>query len=527
MPRVLPRLRPLLTSLAVTAAVAAVVGLFFAPDLARDLQHRRQLDAITAENLNEDAYRRALNFVALRADDRPGFRDAVINRLDGLDDARFTAVAAALDHAGVWTREHIPDAAWLRRLGGLADSPSPDARVAAAQALADLGDIHRDTPAGERLHGLLQRLVADPDPRVRLNTLTALATLRWTGPLPELTRDDHPTVARRACILLGLIGNEKTTSLTLDNLPPDLTLPAAWAMHRLAPERVTPTLRHWLDRDGPYRLAARYALEPLALRASFDSPEDALAAEPEAYRPWLTHDDPALRGVAAVMLTDRFDRARLTPLARELLTAVGENARERRLGGAVLCGVADLYPSGIVGGLSAVLAERGDFTRDQVRAMGDDELAELGLRRVDALRARAEHESDWPTRQVYRLALWMRDDAPPGPGSAADSTPNDDDDADFADFALALLQRRDVPAPTVLHALLHTGHADAALSWLFNPAGEPPVDLDDLLVRRRWWTVLDRYAPPDAPPLWPAAPAELRRFQLDVWREWVLVAAGR
>ncbi len=83
---------------------------------------------------------------------------------------------------------------------------------------------------------------------------------------------------------------------------------------------------------------------------------------------------------------------------------------------------------------------------------------------------------------------------------------------------------------TVLLAMLHRG-GDArrrALDFLFNPRGEPVLDLIELFDRLRWWHVVRRYLPEplaERAPFWVWADEELEAFQLDVLRDGYLLYA--
>lgn len=468
-----PRWRLILISLIVTAGLALVAALPAAPRLARWWQNRQHLDAL--RHGDGEAYRSALQFTARVADDRPRYRDAVVTALPALDPPRYRAAVRALDFAGVWSRSRVGDDAWLRHVANLARAPDAATRVVATQALAELTDLAADP----RVAALARTLARDDQARVRINALTAIAKLaaRRLDPFREtvlnLTQDPQNAVARRAAIIAALLHLDPQT-----------------------PGPDDPRLARYLE--DPRALAAELGVRG----AAFDLPGDAAA---DRLRGLLSSADPAVREVTAAYAVQRFDEDELTRLARGLMLDFNADAR---LGGAILAGLGGLRPAGIAGGLASVLAEQEGLSRDAVLEMDDAALAQLGLARIDLLHVRFEQEDHWPRRQVYRLALWMRGD------QAADLD---------AGAARQLLLRDDVPKSTVLLALMERGHVDAALRWLFNPAGEPPIDLDDLLATRRWWHVLRGYLPDDAPPVWPQAPPTVRRYQYDVLREWVLI----
>ena len=524
---VLPPIKPLIISLSVTALVLLLFLVLASPQLVRFIENRQHLARLTAEEIDREPLERSLSFAARRADERPAFREALIDRLMDLPPQRFGRITTALDYAGVWNREHVPDDAWLRWIGRLAAAEQPAARVVAAQSLAPLTDLADHPP----MHTLLETLVKDETERVRVNAVTPLGKLGGAAadPTPyarlllELTRDDNAGIARQAWIVLGLIAGDGAAiagSLDLGLAPraapppPLLALPKAWALVRLAPQRAESELRRWLESgDAAARLAARYALEPDALaeelgadRPLIDLPAD---AEPSALVPWLTHRLAPIRELAAVVAVERFDAPRVAELARRLLVGLDDDGQ---LAGAVLAGLADVRPTAISGGMSVVLERNPDLTAERVRSMSDAELAELGLERIDVVMDHYEHAADWVEKQLYGLALWMRGDTPPGFHAET-----------YADYVRNLLLRDDVPRTPVLLALLDAGHVDAAAAWLLNPTGEPPLELDRLLTRRGWWGVLRRYLPEHAPPLWTDAPPALRSFQYDVLRNWALV----
>lgn len=528
--RILPPIKPLIISLAVTAAILLVVGVLFAPDLVRFVQDQRRLARLTAENPPGDELRETLDSIARRADERPGFRAEVTELLPRLDDARFTAVSAALDHAGVWSRRYVPDAAWIRSLGDLADSPTPAGRIRAAQSLADLTDI----PDHPRVHKLLERLADDESEDVRLNALSPLGRLGATandpGPyvnlLFERTEDENQAVAMHAWLVLGWLRPSPET-LPRETLigrvgqapPAVLATAQAWSVARIAPEAAERALRPWrIGEDEPLRLAARYALEPDALAKAWnvDAPAIELPEDREQavrkLRRLLSHSDARVREVAAVVAMETLDATGVLELSRSLLLSLDDDGQ---LGGALLAGLADLRPAGIRRGDADADGERDARPLSELLALSDDQLAALGHERVDLLSFHYREADDWVEKRLYGLALWMRGETPADFRGEA---------ADYAAFARNLLIREDVPRTAVLLALMDAGHPTAALEWLLNPMGQPPLPLDPLLNEFRWHRVLQRYLPDTAPPVWRQAPPLIRNLQLNALRDWALVA---
>lgn len=84
-----------------------------------------------------------------------------------------------------------------------------------------------------------------------------------------------------------------------------------------------------------------------------------------------------------------------------------------------------------------------------------------------------------------------------------------------------------VPRTTRWVLALHRGELVRMLDELFSDSSRLRPDPLDLLVRRRWWHVLSRYLPEDAPPLWLWGDVGVQRFQLDVLRAWLAANRSR
>ena len=132
-------------------------------------------------------------------------------------------------------------------------------------------------------------------------------------------------------------------------------------------------------------------------------------------------------------------------------------------------------------------------------------LAGLTGLQAELLRDRANSEDQWHVQTIMRLGLWMQGQEP-----------------SFEAEMPALLTRDDLPATTLLLALLHMDRL-GALDRLLAPQREPSVDLVELFDRWRWWVVVEGYLPEDAPPFWVWADPQLQQFQVDVLRDWWLI----
>lgn len=192
------------------------------------------------------------------------------------------------------------------------------------------------------------------------------------------------------------------------------------------------------------------------------------APDPKDLWPLFTSDVSTLRDLACVVARDRFTDQQLDELVGSLLTDFSDNAK---MSGAIMAG--------------------------------------LTGRQSDLLAQKVRDEDIWSVRQIMELGLWMQGRAP-----------------QIHQLAPGLLSRDDLPTTTVLLALLHRRHP-AGLEHIFNPDGDAPSDLIDLLDRHRWWRVLSRYLPDDAPPFWVWADVELEQFQLEVLRNWYILNRQR
>jgi len=119
-----------------------------------------------------------------------------------------------------------------------------------------------------------------------------------------------------------------------------------------------------------------------------------------------------------------------------------------------------------------------------------------------------EDESDWLVKQHQKLALVMLGRPPE------------------AFVPENLFVRRDVSRYAVIWTMLHAGRIDG-LDELFDPLGPDSGLLRHGLDSERFWYVLRRYLPPEAPgfDLW-ADPA-VQQLQSDLLRSWYLMNRSR
>jgi len=197
--------------------------------------------------------------------------------------------------------------------------------------------------------------------------------------------------------------------------------------------------------------------------------------QPDDLRPLFTAPGFVMRDLACIVAADRFSDDDNRTLISSLLNDFNDHAKRS---GATLAGLTGLHPQ--------LLAKK------------------------------ARDEDIWSVRQIMYLGMWMQGKTPIENGT----------EIDMDQLAPGLLTRTDLPTTTILLAMLHRKHPQA-LDYLFNPRGEERLDLIELFDQFRWWRVISRYLPDDAPPFWPWADAELEQFQIDLMRDWYLLNRHR
>jgi len=257
----------------------------------------------------------------------------------------------------------------------------------------------------------------------------------------------------------------------------------AWIFMGLLGVPITPELN---PADSPHVRQARQ----WAIAQSSENPNARTHDEPrpdpsgvETTAPAIEHllrsPTAAVRDVGCVLAVQRLDDQQVKDMATRLLM---EPALSARRGGVILSGLAGIQPRGVPKGRQTEV--------DLLQAAMDEAPDDLG--------------------PYVRVAEWMQGRRPELDGLAA-----------------SLLGRPDLPASTVALALMHREHQNEAMDYLLNPMGEPPLSLDELLVGSRWWLVLRRYLPSQAPSVDLDADPDLQMFQIDVLRDWYLLDRTR
>lgn len=217
-------------SLLLTTVLAIPASLVLVPPIQRDIRLRQLTDP--------DPRRRgvALNYVARNAGRDPRIVDAVVARLDNLNDsAMFQQMVTALAYAGQWKRPTIPGKTWMRWLEIYAAERNPESRVIAAQRLGELADMAGDAT----LARMLRKLSTDTDANVRYNALVAAAMVssapKASAELQEivaaLTTDETPEIARQAYLFAG---SSRALAHTTELNAAAATQPSAWSHVRQA-----------------------------------------------------------------------------------------------------------------------------------------------------------------------------------------------------------------------------------------------------------------------------------------------------
>ncbi len=320
------------------------------------------------------------------------------------------------------------------------------------------------------------------------NAQSALGKLATT-PAHQITPENRTAVWHA---ILGLSDETAAQLATGDSLVTTLESHAELNAPLLEPVILARLYRGWgIDAEHIEQQLAAYLgnpqyPHPLALLAVIEGlpvgqyniaiPSDApdmlrLAAvavtkdpQPSDLRPLFVSETSTLRDLACVVAAQRFSPQQHDQLVAELLNDFNDDAKRS---GAILAGL-------------------------------------TGAQR-DLLAKKAHDEDIWSVQQILRLGLWMQGQHP-----------------EMKHLAPGLLTRDDLPTTTILLAMLHRGH-NGAWEYLFNPRGDQPFDLVELLDQHRWWHVLAQYIPEldrDDLPFWYWGDVDLEQFQIDVLTSW-------
>lgn len=578
------RIRSVVISLLVILTLAVPVAFVTFPHLYR----WRMLQGLHSQD--EAQLTRSVNWVAAHAEERPAVLEGAIRKLNTAQDTHFTPIAQALQAAGKWDRPTVGDDAWLRWIGMLIEGGNEEARIAATQHLAAMVDTVDHEALARQLVKLADDESADVRINVLIAAAELAGVTHCEKSVQPMiagfTADPEPEIARHAWIFCGLLGTDAPQPESISRTPPRVAEAALWSRVMVDPTRTSGLLVTSRDAPDPMtRAAAAYALsftpapegeahvlaqvainhsqdgevELVGWRAILGTPNashlrhmhDVIAdyEPPEAWLPVrlallyrlgdpallpaeLSEPNAAFEWLAVAEGHDLAGVVERVPDAAPLLLRVAAAGREFGPSAAVLepayrseiPTLRDIAAVRTAAGLpQSDPADAAALTRSLLADYNDDAkksgaiLAGMTRTNLDLLRKRYEAEDMHDVRMVMRLGLWM---------AGQDAGMN-------ATVARSMLAREDLGiGSTVLLAMLHRGLEDPlaareALDYLFNPRGDPSVDLVELFDKFRWWYVMEAYLPQlfdePAPPFWLWADPALQRFQVDVLRDWYLI----
>lgn len=303
----------------------------------------------------------SINFIVRRIED-PSVVRAADRKIDRIEEACFERVAEALSAADVWGPRF--ERSWVRYLTSRVAKVDTARRSFIAVELARLCWHRKPFHDDPRIPEAIRTLLRDADPSVRLNALSAAASL--VGPqrqelVTAALDDPHPQIAWHASLMRALLEGwieSPEEDPTPSGLHPQLKL--LFDLER------TPSASRPLEIHPDWPPLLRLT----AVRASSSStPKDLL--------PVFESPESALRDLGCVIALERFTPAECRDLARELIGSFDD--AQRRAG--------------------ALLAAMSPGTGD------DPEL-------MDRVRYRAARGDDWHLKQHFLLALWMLGEPP-------------------------------------------------------------------------------------------------------------------
>lgn len=284
--------------------------------------------------------------------------------LEKADRRCFDDIVHGLAVAGRWGPGFGPP--WVRYLSERAADGNPEQRCRIAVELGKMLWLRQPCHDDARIPPAIEGLMADEDPNVRMNALSAAACLpepRRSEAIRAAENDPNERVKTRASYLLhGII--QRLDAMPhihkeLDKIDPDMRL--------LAQMESVDGL--WKPIDITEDMPPMVRLQ--AVRVSTTS-------VPEDLWPLLGSDASVMRDLACTVATQRFDAAQCRALARKLIGAFDDS---RRMSGVMLA------------------------------ALTDGTTSDAGL--MIALRVRAGHPGSWLVEQHCKLALWMLGEPPP------------------------------------------------------------------------------------------------------------------
>jgi len=292
--------------------------------------------------------------------------------------------------------------------------------------------------------------------------------------LAKCNREDYENVSLRPLILACLFRDRRLlidAAIKQSDIVTIADDPVAWlACIEGVPRAVAQSRGPYMKIAPP--VAAHEQVRLAILRATAEP-------KPDDFLPLLASDEATVRDQACIIAAQRLSKDQVAGLVRRLLKPLdlkGDPFQPvfRYQDGAK-------YSAAILAGLTGVES-------NLLERMASDFADRTGV------------------IEIVQLGLWMQ-------GQPIAKVP------DMRTKARQLLMRTDLPASTVLLALLHQ-RDPLALEHLLTPRGDQNPKLLTLLDEQRWWHVLEHFLPKDAPRLWVWADNDLARFQLDLLRNW-------
>lgn len=431
-----------------------------------------------------------------------------------------------LDERFLWSREKVPADKWIAWLSVLAGSDSELTQRTTAKRLGELPDHAED----ERVVTTLIALSQSRHDSVRAKVLAAAAGFASIASDPtdyeqlvfELGEDNNPIIARRAWLVVGHLKPQSGYAVKWKDAEPSVAQAILWAAVKTKSDNTKPVFEAYADlttrRKSLFALGELDSDEAKRRFVEALNPPEVERLEIDQKR-LLTHlavssgPLPALidLGCVAVLSGSDLPATRIDQWVRPNSIYV------QRLG--VLCSaISGRRPSLIVGDFYSIHRENPSLTDVDLHAMSDGELAELGLKRVDAITALLEAAEAappsarrGPEAKLLQLALWTR-------GDLGD---------DFTPQAEAMLFDEEMPTSTVLMCLLHK-QRPISLGYLFDDiAQHKPGYLHELFIQQRWWHVFRRFVDTSDMPLWLWGDSDTQAFQLEAMRQWYAVNRWR
>jgi len=478
-----------IVSAMITIGAVAFLSVYFYKDLVR-VSYMAKICSDDPEQRQRGLNYMARRILNLKEDDplrRRVLADARRILREG-DDACFNAVVHVLHELGAWGRSFDHDA-WIRYLTSRLEGRPPGQRVSIAIELGKMiwhGRASKDDP---RVVEAVERLLKDEDAGVRLNGLSAAASL--TEPhrsdfIESLAGDDVPAIRKHALILLALVDPDRAAKAVGDG---EADWAVSFAVDWSAGEPPAAPASPPPGASEAVQELARYESMPTASADIVirDDMSDLVRLQvirasktAEAHELMSVFNSPltTTRNLACLVALERYDAKTCVALAKTLVVSFSD---AHRSAGAILSGMVE----------------------------PDEKLWELIHTRLGQLTL------GWEVRRHYMLTLSMH-------GRPYVETYRENGEVVEEPFdPVLLLGQREMPRNTVTLALLHQGRLEG-LDYFLNPFGESPVELHHFFDALRYWPVVKRYLP-DVPDFWLWADEQKQKAQAEVIRDWYLL----